>query len=524
MKLFVKMVALAMALMMLAGVSVACAQNNADNPADVTTTVAAVDTTAPAGADTSAPGDDTADTTAPSNVDSNGFLLDDLPSDLNFNNAEVYVLHWEAERDEFQSEGISGDNIMDNIYQRNINIEDRLGVALTFEESPGNNGNLNKFKQKVENSFQAGERVYDIIATYSRTAAQLAISGFYTDLNKVEDSYIDLEKPWWPPSITETMGVGDALYYVSGDASTNTLHFMYTIYYNKNLLNDLGLEDPTEYVLNKTWTIDKLVEMSSNQYRDEDGDGKQSANDFFGFGTVYFGADAFYTGSGLRLIEHTGDDDLIKISDDFFSEKTVNLVDKLGKWMTTNDCWVSRKGATVDFEGPFADGRMLFCQDRVYLADNQHSSGLNQVEWKYGLVPTPLYDEAQEEYVTVIGNPFTLYGIMSDCEEPTMMSAVIECWGSEAYRLTTPALFETNMKYKYTDLDVSAQMFDILRNTMSFDQGRIYANTLGPYISELPSMAATTGSSWTTTMKPYQRLLGKQLNNIIVSFQKIQDQ
>lgn len=105
-----------------------------------------------------------------------------------------------------------------------------------------------------------------------------------------------------------------------------------------------------------------------------------------------------------------------------------------------------------------------------------------------------------------------------------MMSAVIECWGSEAYRLTTPALFETNMKYKYTDLDVSAQMFDILRNTMSFDQGRIYANTLGPYISELPSMAATTGSSWATTMKPYQRLLGKQLNNIIVSFRKIQDQ
>ena len=129
MKLFVKMVALAMALMMLAGVSVACAQNNADNPADVTTTVAAVDTTAPAGADTSAPGDDTADTTAPSNVDSNGFLLDDLTSDLNFNNAEVYVLHWEAERDEFQSEGISGDNIMDNIYQMSVEAAETYGLG-----------------------------------------------------------------------------------------------------------------------------------------------------------------------------------------------------------------------------------------------------------------------------------------------------------------------------------------------------------------------------------------------------------
>ena len=502
---------------MLMSMAVACAQNNDDQPAQDTTTAAV------AGDDPVTPdGSDSAETTVDNTVDANGFLLDELPADLDFKNAEVMILHWKAERDEFQSEGITGDNILDNIYQRNINIEERLKVKLAFEESEGNNKNLSAFVKKVENSYQAGEKVYDIVATYSRTAAQLAINGYYYDLNNIDETYLDLEKPWWPPSIIDTMGVGDALYYVSGDASTNTLHFMYTMYYNKNLLNDLGMEDPTEYVLNKTWTIDKLIEMTANQYRDEDGDGKQSEGDFYGFGTIYYGVDAFYTGSNLRLIEHSGDEDLIKISDDYFSQKTVDLVDNLGDWLTTSDCYVSRKGGAVDFDAPFADGRMLFCQNRVYMADSKHSSGLNSVEWKYGLVPTPLYDESQEEYITVIGNPFTLYGIMNDCSELTMMTAVIECWGSEAYRLTTPALFETNMKYKYTDLDVSAQMFDILRNTMSFDQGRIYANTLGPYMSEIPSQIATEGGSWTTVMKQYQKLLGKQLNNIIKSFQKIQ--
>ena len=499
-------------------VAVACATPSDDD---------AVETTTPAaqgGEDNPADGGDTPTETTPSDVDENGFKLDELPEDLNFNQAEVMVLNWKAERDEFFVEGITGDNILDNIYQRNLNIEERLGVKLGFEESPGNNKNLSAFVKKVENSYQAGEKIYDIVATYSRTAAQLAINGYYYDLNNIDESYLDLEKPWWPPSIIDTMGVGDALYYVSGDASTNTLHFMYTMYYNKNLLNDLGLTDPTEYVLDKTWTIDKLIEMTSNQYRDEDGDGKQSEADFYGFGTIYYGADAFYTGSGLRLVEHSGDDDLIKISDDYFSQKTVDLIDKLGDWMTTSDCWISRNGSAVDFDAPFVDGRMLFCQNRVYMADNQHTSGLNSVEWKYGLVPTPLYDENQEEYITVIGNPFTLYGIMNDCDEKAlpMMTAVLECWGSEAYRLTTPALFETNMKYKYTDLDVSAQMFDILRNTMSFDQGRIYSNSLGPYMSEIPSRVATEGGSWTTAMKSYQKVLGKQLKQIISSFQKIQ--
>lgn len=504
-----------LALVMLAGIAVACAQPG-DDTVDTTTAGNADNPVDPNG------GGDTVETTVDDGLDENGFEEDRLPEDLNYNNAEVFVLHWEAERDEFQSEGITGDNILDNIYQRNLNIEERLGVTLAFEESPGNNKNLSKFKQKVENSYQAGEKIYDIIATYSRTAAQLAINGYYADLNEIDDTYIDLDMPWWPESIIDTMGVGDALYYVSGDASTNTLHFMYTIYYNKDLLNNYGLTDPTEYVLNKTWTIDKLIEMTTNTYQDLDTDGKVSEGDFYGFGTIYYGADAFYTGSGLRLIEHSGDEDLIKISDDYFSQKTVDLIDKLGDWMTTSDCYISRNGDAVDFDLPFVNGNMLFCQNRVYMADNQHSSGLNNVEWKYGLVPTPLYDEAQEEYVTVIGNPFTLYGIMTDCEEPTMMTAVIECWGSEAYRLTTPALFETNMKYKYTDLDVSAQMFDILRETMSFDQGRIYANTLGPYMSEIPSKVATTGASWATVRKTYERMLSRQLNQIIEAFQDIQ--
>lgn len=275
-------------------------------------------------------------------------------------------------------------------------IEDRLNVKLAFEEEKGDNSNRNTFIQRVSNSFSAGEGIYDIVATYSRTAAQLAIQGFYADLNDIPDSYINYDMPWWPESIIDTMGVGDALYYVSGDASTNTLHFMYTLYYNKDLLNNLGLADPTEFVLNNTWTIDKLIEMTTNQYQDLDNSGNLSEGDFYGFGTIYYGADAFYTGSGLKLVERTGDEDLIKISDDYFSQKTIDLIDKLGNWMTTNDCWISRSGDAVDFDLPFVNGNMLFCQNRVYMADNKHGSGLNGVEWKYGLVPTPLYDEAQE--------------------------------------------------------------------------------------------------------------------------------
>lgn len=456
------------------------------------------------------------------NLDEKGYIKDNLPDDLNFDGMDVRVLYWsDVERPEFEETEITGDVVGDAIFQRNMNIEERLGVDLSFIGIPGNNNYRGDFVAKVMNSFNAGERAYDIIATYSRTAGMLAIQGYLADLNGIEDSYIDIDMPWWPEALVETAGVGDALYYVSGDASTNTLHFMYTMYYNTGLLNDYGLDDPTEHVLNKTWTLDKLIEMTSNVYQDLDGNGKKSEGDFFGFCTIYYHCDAFYTGSNMKLVERTNDDSLMIISQDFFSEKCINLVDKLGKWLTTNDCFVSLSGGAVPYQVPFVNGNALFCQNRVYMADNLNASGLNAVEWKYGLVPTPLYDLNQADYITIIGNPFTLYCIMTDVQDKAPFTAVIECWGSEAYRLTTPALFETNMKYKYSQEEISSQMFDILRRTSVFDQGRIFSNDLS-YMSELPSKTMTTGGSWATAMKTYEKVLGKQLEKIIGSFQKQQ--
>lgn len=461
--------------------------------------------------------------TTNSNLDSKGYLKDNLPDDLDYKGANVNVLYWsDAERPEFViTEGITGDIVKDAIIERNTNIEERLGVKLNFIGIPGNNTYRGDFVNKVMSSYKAGDRAYDIIGTYSRTAGMLSIQGYLADLHSIEDSYIDESMPWWPSSLLETAGVGDALYYISGDASTNTLHFMYTIYYNKQLIINYGLTDPTEYVLNNTWTQDKLIEMTSNVYNDLDGSGGPSEGDFFGFTTIYYGCDAFYTGSNMKLVEQTGDSNLLKISDDFYSEKCINLVDHLGKWLNTSDCYVSRSGGAVNFQVPFVNGNALFCQNRVYMADNMHTSGLNAVEWKYGLVPTPMYDENQADYVTVTGNPFSLYGIMNDCANQSMMTAVIECWGSEAYRLTTPALFETNMKYKYSQEEVSAKMFDILRRTQVFDQGRIFSNDLS-YMSELPSKAMTDGNSWATGMKSYQKVLTMAINRIVTAFQKHQ--
>ena len=441
-----------------------------------------------------------------------GAMLD-LPAELNYNGDTVSVLHWDSEKPEFGVEEITGALVDDAIYQRNTNIEERLGVQLQFTEQNGSVDYMAEFAQAVQNAFQSGAREYDIIPTYSRTAAILSTRGLYYNLNDIEDNYINLEQPWWPDCITDTVTIGDAIYFITGDCSTNVLHMMYTMWFNKDLITEYNLEYPVDLVRQNKWTLEKLFSMTADTFQDLNNNGQEDENDFFGFVGVNYGLDAFYTGSGLRLVELAGDDFLM-ISPDYSSEKAINLVDILGQRCIGNDWYIGSTMGKI-----FQDDRALFCQNRTYYAENY----LLEVEFSYGLVPTPKYDETQEEYISVLANPITLYGIMADVDPNRLseMTAVIECWGYEGYKLTTPALFETNMKLKYSETSDESEMFDIVHSTINLDLGRVFSQDL-QFMSEIPSKAAEAGAAWASRLAQYKKPLENGLKKIITSFEKIQ--
>lgn len=447
-----------------------------------------------------------------------GYEKDKLPTDLTYNNESVKVLYWsDAERKEFEikEDEDDSDRIVSAIKARNEVVQQRLGITFDWDSTKGNSKNRAEFTKYVETQFNGGN-YYDIIATYSRTSGMLATRGFLMDLNTIENNYIDYEQNWWPATIIDVCTIAKSLYFVSGDISTNTLHFMYGIYFNKELIADRQLEDPQTLVKNGTWTIGKLIEMTSDTYEDRDNSNSKSVEDFYGFCTLYFHCDAFYTGSELRLVDNDEDNVLI-ISPDFSSEKAINLVDQLGQWLTTDSCYFDESSG--NYQKPFVNGTALFCQNRVYMADAQNGSGLNAVTWKYGIVPTPKYNEDQTDYITVMGNPFTLYGVGNGCDDPSRATAVIECWASEAYRRTTPAIFEVNMKLRYAKDDVDSQMFDILRATCCYDLGRIFSDALS-YMSEMPSKVAVAGTSWSRSVKSQLTPLKNAIKGIVSDLEK----
>lgn len=118
-----------------------CMQNE-DQPAETTTQPAASD-------ETSKSPDE--------GYDENGYILDNLPDDLNFQNAEVTFLIWEdCPMLEFFVEGLNGEIINDAIFERNRIVEDRLGVKLNYVATLGNDTHMAAYMQKAEADLTSG--------------------------------------------------------------------------------------------------------------------------------------------------------------------------------------------------------------------------------------------------------------------------------------------------------------------------------------------------------------------------------
>lgn len=432
-------------------------------------------------------------------------LYDALPDTLDYNGEAVTVFYWsDVEKQEFEQAEESDESRASAIYNRNLAVQQRLNIELKWKSNPGNASNIDKFVAVVDNAKSAGQHDFDIIATYSRTAGSLLVSGLLYDLQSIEDQgqaadpadmcgYIDLAKPWWPNGLVDDMRIGNSLYFLSGDIAITAIDEMHCIYFNKDLIDEKfeaeaaeqGIANATQmlysYVRNGKWTVDKMVEMASGHYVDTDLSGSKDGGDKYGMCSASYCACTVYGGANLRMIE-PDDAMVLKISDNYTSTRTVKLT-KTYSTLLRSDDYYDRTFATGSYVEPFTSGNCLFALQYIELAENNLVG--NEAVAHYGLVPMPKYDEAQKNYYTVIGNAFTMYGLFSDfafenenrtgeADTALMLSAVLECWASEAFRKTTPVIFELNMQLKYSETQDETDMCEYVRAGICFDLGRVF--------------------------------------------------
>ena len=490
MKRTIRLISIILSVLMLAAIFTGCRENGGE-----------VTTTSPADSTTATP--ETQRT-----HDDNGYLLDSLPDGLNFGGEKLTFLYWnDAPFADFEAE-TSDDKIINAINTRNMTVSDRLGVTFEWIGIPGNTKNRESFATTVRGSTETNSGDFDIVSAHSLVGQDLFVQDLLADLNEV--NYLDFSKPWWPGQLTEAATVGKKLGFASGDISTNMLWYMTVMFYNVSLAETYGIEDLHDVVLSGEWTLEKMETVIKNTYKDVNPSCIKSVGDTFGLYCPRTTLDSFLFGSGIRVIDHD-EDGMPKVSDDYGSEKTMNLVENLCiMFYDTDDAMTSS-----EYNGTsFAAGDYVLYSNYAHNAANT----FKDVAFDMSVLPFPKYDESQENYITTESFSYSIYMIPSDAKNKDMSGAVIEALASSAYRTTTPAIFEMSLKVKYALNNKTSQVYDLIKGNICFDLGRMFGASLDNQTHvAFRNAIANNERSWAVTYAGLEKVLKAKLVDLFGS-------
>lgn len=430
-------------------------------------------------------------------LDKDGYLMDDIPEDLKFSGAEIRVLGWkDTVCTEFNVTETSANAINNSIYLRERNLKKRFGITLNYTFENGGAKNVNNFKEKVALAIQSGGTdTYDIIASYTRSTAVCATEGYLLNLGDIQtDSYLDLSKPWWSEGlINATETIDGKIYFATGDASTSLAQMTYCVYFNADMVEAVGEDSPYVMVNNNEWTLEKMLNMSKGNRVDLGESGKDLDDEGLGVVGTYYDWPALLHGAGVGYITRD-------VTGEFILDPNLKGIGSTVMEMLTDhttasgDSYVHPRDTSGSPISAFKQGRAMFIVAESGLAISE----LSQVsDFEYGCVPCPKYDTAQETYYSAVRQPITLFGILSTINEDRipMVTAVLEGWGSQGYRVTTPAIFTKAMQGQSATSVHMKNMLKLIRDTAWFDCGRIYAVETN-YICDAPGDALSGKFTW----------------------------
>ena len=407
------------------------------------------------GGDTTAPSDTSADTTA----DNSG--TDDLP-EADFEGRTFKVLSAEstAYKGYIDVEEETGDVLNDAIYKSNRKVEERFNFVI--EQTSMGAVDANNAGGKI---IMAGDHEYDIISLTDRLALSYAVQGMlysYADM-----PYIDLSKSYWCQSINDSMTVGNNQWLAYGDFNLSVYDYTYALAFNKQLLEDLALDDPYALVDSGKWTYDAFNKMCIAASKDLDGNSTMDDKDQYGWSAIPKQVEpTMWVAAGVQSIKKDADDlPYFSMETD---EKFINVFVEIVEMAWNNDAWYkTTMNDNITKDPMFSNGNALFQTTSFGLLDTGY---YRDMIIDYGILPHPKYDEAQESYYTRVegGRIFAIPVTTTDLE---FTGTVLEALSYQASVDIIPAYFEVCLKTKYTRDEESSRMFDLIMNTRVYDLG-----------------------------------------------------
>lgn len=360
-----------------------------------------------------------------------------------------------------------GSDMDDRVYERMLSIQEHLGVDINAVDG----GDFQSYTTPVRASISAGDDSYQLVMTH----VHWGVSGMFLD-NLVKDfndfSSIRLDADYWNGPLMEDLAINGKMFCGYNDFM---LANCYVVAFNKDMIAEYASTTGNlyEHVRNKTWTMEKFIETATLVSRDN-GDGKWDENDVYGLSTwAWVPLISFQVGCGIPIVKKDGDGAPYYSPMEDNSDRIVELDEMIYNLMKQPSVFSWGLGDEPQLH--ITSGRVL-CE----LLGTFALVTTKEEDIKVGVLPYPLWDSKQDDYLTMSWN-----GVMcvpTTVKDEEMVGDVLEmlAWYSQP---VTTAFYETLLGSKVAEASEDAEMLELIWRTQVADMGLLYSDA-----SAAPSM------------------------------------
>lgn len=409
---------------------------------------------------------------------------------------------------------LTGDNVNDAVYSRNLAVEETLDVRFAYEHANNAWGDVYK---SVQTLVLSGDSTYDLLIDDQLGFSTASIEMLFYDAASL--STVDFtEDCWWGDYMRNLSIDYKHVYLLVGDYFMDVLNHSHALLYNRAMYTDV-LGDPDavyQLVQDGAWTYDAWIPMIEAAYQDVNGDGKADKDDRFGMIVGGIGGSSFPFTYGGDVPYITRDEKGYPTLT-MYGDRLADLYEKIRRVFWSSGTFTNYTENGLDLHEKFASGGALFisgCQ----LGD---FGTFRDMEQEIGIIPYPKQDEAQRNYITVVHDTAEVGAIPATAADPDISGAVCQALCRATHKTVLPAYYEMSLKIKYARDNYTSAMIDLIHDGImdmfSLVYGAQYANNITTWTILEPLQK--NGDSITSAYESRQAAAVTGLADLVTAFE-----
>jgi hypothetical protein len=322
-----------------------------------------------------------------------------------------------------------------------------------------------------------------------------------------------LDEIWWCPGQRETFSIQGKLFGAFGLSTLDLYKEAGVIFANSKLINDYGLDNPAQAVLDGTWTLDKMLTNMEGAYIDLDGNQKMDLNDCYGLN--------YELGTIVSMMVHfdspyviVNEEGLPEFAYTNHSEKMVNTFDTIFTHLVDSPNVLISERDGNSYEGY----RQMFANNQFMYTDTaigHLESYRDLMEDGFGVIPYPKLTEEQENYISNGSMWASTYALPTSCADPEQAGAILDVMGYYSVDTITKEVIQQSVMVRNTRDEESEEMLRISFADRTYDIG--YTLNMGGVFADdaIYNIVYTRTNTFVSKMEACQKKFENDVQQLI---------